>query len=255
MALLARRALLNPGLPHPLLPVYIVTIGEVRTVVTAAALLPPERGTGDQSAHRQDACRPPVFRIERLIVLESSVEILPAGFESRQRARQAVAIPEEADVLPHDPRQLDRISFQSSDVFARERGPRGGHGLVARCCFQPHRPACSRAKDQSFEQRVAGQSVGTMNTGARHLTRGEQARNGRTSIQIGPHSSHDVVRRGTDGNAIARKIQPRASARLGNEREPRVDEVGIELRQRQVHRLARSTALADDRPRDAIARR
>ena len=94
-----------------------------------------------------------------------------------------------------------------------------------------------------------------MNAGACHLARGEQARNGRTSIQIGPHSAHDVVGRGTDRNAIARKIQPRASASLGNEREPRVDEVGIESLQRQEHRLARSTALADDRPRDAITGR
>lgn len=81
---------------------YIVTIREVRPVVTAATLLPTECRSGYQATHRQDAGGPPVVWIERLMSLESHVEILPRRLEHSQRARQPVTIPEQTDVLPHD---------------------------------------------------------------------------------------------------------------------------------------------------------
>ena len=94
-----------------------------------------------------------------------------------------------------------------------------------------------------------------MHAGARNLTRGKKPGNRRSSIEVGADSAHHVVSRGTDRNTIAGEIQSCAPACLRNQREPAVDEVGLEPLQREKHRLAGSPALSHDRARDAIARR
>ena len=233
---------------------YIVTIREVRTVVTAATLFPPERRPRDQAAHRQDARRPPVLRIERWTVLEPRVEFLPRRFEHGQGARQAVAIPEQADVLPHQSRQFHGIGTQPRSSATRRRRRRSMRRLTAGTFVHSHRASRAGAKDQAFQKRIAGEAIGAVHTCTRNLARGEESRDSRSSIQIRPHSAHHVVGRGPDRNAITGEIQPGAPAGIGDQREPLVDEIRIEPFQRKVHRLIRTSALAGDGARDAIAR-
>jgi len=194
--------------------VYIVTIREIRPVVAAPAFLSPKRRAGDEAAHRQNTCRPPVARIERLILLQSCIEIVPRRIKDGQRPHQPFAIPEESDVPPHDARQLNRVGLQSRRKPARRslrrlRGRGRSRGLV-----RSHRTSRPRAEDEALEQRIAGEAVGAMHARAGNLACGKQAGDGRSPIEIRPDAAHDVVGRWPDRNAIAREIQPSSSARL-----------------------------------------
>ena len=93
-----------------------------------------------------------------------------------------------------------------------------------------------------------------MDARAGDLAGGKHARDRRPALEIRLHAAHDVVRGRTDRNPVTREIEPGPPARLRDQREPGVHERGIEMLQRQIHG-AGALRLANDRPRDAIARR
>ena len=71
--------------------------------------------------------------------------------------------------------------------------------------------------------------------------------------QVGLDAAHDVVRRGSDGNQVAREVQPDRTAGGRRRREPRMHRLGIEVPQREINRLSRPAALVDDGAGDAVA--
>ncbi len=77
----------------------------------------------------------------------------------------------------------------------------------------PARPAASRrrpgAEHQALEQRIAGEAIGAVDAGAGDLARRKQPGHRRASPQVGLDAAHDVVRRGTDGNPVARRDRAR----------------------------------------------
>ena len=85
-----------------------------------------------------------------------------------------------------------------------------------------------------------------MHACARNLACGEEPWNGCSSIQICSNPAHDVVCCGPDRNPIACQVQPRTAARLRDQRETLMHEIGIEPLQRQIHRLAGAAAFAND---------
>src|SRR3954462_4097542 len=102
-ALRYTRGSLRSLVRNPLLPVYIVTIGEVGAVVPAAALFAAQRGARNQASDREDTRRPPVVGVEDAPLAERRVQFLPGRFKERQRARQPITIAKEPNVLPHRP--------------------------------------------------------------------------------------------------------------------------------------------------------
>src|SRR6187397_858618 len=91
-----------------------------------------------------------------------------------------------------------------------------------------------------------------MNTSARHFSGSEQTGDRRASIEVGLHASHDVVRRRTNRNPIARKIKTRAAAHVGDQWKSPVDEMRVQSFERQIDRLIGTPTLTHDGPRDAI---
>ncbi len=94
-----------------------------------------------------------------------------------------------------------------------------------------------------------------MHAGAGHLASRKQSRHRRPSVEIRFHAAHDVVRGGAHRNGIAREIEAGSRACLRDGREAPPDEVGIQMRQRQVDGRSGAIRLADDRSRDEVARR
>src|SRR5712672_2102602 len=62
----------------------------------------------------------------------------------------------------------------------------------------PHGLAGARSVDQSFKQRIAGQTIRAMNAGSSSLATGIQSGQTSLSREIGAHASHCIVRRRTD---------------------------------------------------------
>ncbi len=122
------------------------------------------------------------------------------------------------------------------------------------CLLFSHRTACPCAEDEAFEQRVAGQSVGAVHARACDLAGGEQSGNRRSSVEIGLHPAHDVMRCGTHWNPIAREVEAGPPAHFRDQREPLMNKVSIQSFQRQVHRLIRAPTFTDDRSRNPVAR-
>jgi 3-dehydroquinate synthase len=94
-----------------------------------------------------------------------------------------------------------------------------------------------------------------MHACACHLPGSKQTRNGRSSLEVGLHAAHDVVRGRPHRNPIAREVEARPPAHFRNQRKPFVDEVRVQTVQRQIDGLVRAAAFTHDRARDAIARR
>jgi hypothetical protein len=94
--------------------VYIVTIGEILTVVPTAAFFAAECGASNEPPDGDQACRSPIVGVQDAAGPEGRIQFLPGGLEQRQGARQTLAISEQADVVPHQTRQLDRIDLESN---------------------------------------------------------------------------------------------------------------------------------------------
>ena len=84
-----------------------------------------------------------------------------------------------------------------------------------------HRRGRAGAEDEALEQRVAGQPVGAVDAGARHLAGGGQARHRAPSPQVGGDAAHGVVRRGRHRNPVAGQVEAALAAGGGDGREAR----------------------------------
>ena len=117
-------------------------------------------------------------------------------------------------------------------------------------------PRRTRAEDQAFEQRVAGQSIGAVNAACRPLRR---PRTGPAMpvrpCKIGVDAAAQIVRRGAHRQPIARKVEPGPRAGLRDAGKALAHPRRIQVRQRQVHRTAGPLGLAHHRRGHDVARR
>ena len=94
-----------------------------------------------------------------------------------------------------------------------------------------------------------------MHARACDLAGGEQAIDRRLPVEVGLDAAHDVVRRRTDRDRVAREIEAGGAARIRNQRKAIVHERRVERRQRQVDRRAGAPGFLLDGAGDAIPRR
>ena len=66
-----------------------------------------------------------------------------------------------------------------------------------------------------------------MHARARDFAGCKQARNRRSSVEVGLHAAHDVVRGRTDWNAIAREIEAGSPAHFRDQRKSFVDKFRV----------------------------
>lgn len=118
-----------------------------------------------------------------------------------------------------------------------------------------HRLRGPRPEHKSFEQGIAGEAIGAMDTRARHFPRRVERRQRGPGRDVCLHTTHDVVRRRAHRNGIARQIQSCLVAGGGNGRKPLMHPFGIQVLHRQEHGTAGPRDLADDRTCHQIPRR
>ena len=195
--------------------------------MAAAALLAAQRRARDQACDRDDARRAPRRRVERLAAGDPRIHLAPQRIQHGERAAQSFAIAKQADLAPHQilhfrnrdgaPALVGRLApavtcrVELDDLLRLDRPL--ARRIVA------HRTPGAGAEDETLEQRIARQPVGAVHAGAGDLARRVQTRNRGAPVDVGLHAAHDVVGRRPDRDAIAREIQPRAPARLGDQRE------------------------------------
>jgi GH24 family phage-related lysozyme (muramidase) len=75
-----------------------------------------------------------------------------------------------------------------------------------------------------------------MDTGAGNLSSREQSTYRRAAIEVGVDAAHDVMRRWSDRDAIASKVETGVSARRRDERKALVDERRVEVLKREINR-------------------
>ena len=117
------------------------------------------------------------------------------------------------------------IPGQSLQLGAGEAGEAGEAGPVF-CgpdgvrAIRVDRIGRASAEDRTFEQRVRGQAVRAVDPGAGDLAHGEEARDGRSSLEIGAHPAHEVVSGRGDRNEVSGQIETMSGEAGGDAREP-----------------------------------
>ena len=66
--------------------------------------------------------------------------------------------------------------------------------------------ARTRAEDESFEQRVRGETIRAVDARAGHFARRVETRERRAPVEVCADAAHDVMRRRRDGNEVVREI-------------------------------------------------
>jgi len=110
-----------------------------------------------------------------------------------------------------------------------------------------HRLAGTAAKHQALEQRVAGEAIRAVHTGASDLASRIQTAQRRPAIEVRSDAAHEVVRRRADRESIGRQIEPGPATEAGDDREPRPHIGGRQVRQGQED-AAGARGLGNDRP-------
>ena len=90
---------------------------------------------------------------------------------------------------------------------------------LARGRLFDHSLARESAKNQSFEERIAGEAVGAMHARRGSLSRSIQAGKGSAALQICFHPTDHIMRGGANRRQVARQVQAAAQAGLVNSRE------------------------------------
>ena len=118
-----------------------------------------------------------------------------------------------------------------------------------------HGLSCAGAEDEPLEQRVAGQPVGPVHTGARDLARCKQPGERRPAVDIRLHAPHHIVSGRTDRNPVPGQVEAGTPAGVGNQRKALVHEIGVQLLEGEEDGPPGSLCLAHDGARDTIAGR
>src|SRR5262245_48683756 len=214
---------------HVLPPFYVVAIGKIRTKVPAAALLAAKRCARDHQPDGDDAaCAPELVVAGRR---RGDADSCAPRVELRDRLLRTGAAPEQPTTAPH------QIAYRidGRDVAVRLTATVVPSDNLRSLRFRatqrrPHRVGCTRPEDESFEQRIAGESIRSMDAGAGDFAGRKQSADRCASVEIRLNAAHEVVRCGTDWNPIARQIQANACTRFGDRREARAYERGVEMR-------------------------
>ena len=170
------------------------------------------------------------------LALSTSVGVIAA--ERGGGALEARRAAKDAGVARHDPLEL------LADLGARRRRHLGRRvrrvGRPRRRAAPRSRRACPsrlrwprpRAREhEPFEQRVRRQAVGAVHAGARGLAAGPEARQRGGAVEVGAHTTGQVVGGGRDREPVVRRIEADGAARLPDGREAGrelVDAGGVE---------------------------
>src|SRR5665811_656467 len=109
-------------------------------------------------------------------------------------------------------------------------------------------------KHETFEQRVAGQSIRAMHTGAAYFADRQEAMHRRAAIGCGRNASHEVMRGWRDGDQVGGEVKPNVGEIASDRGEPLSHGVRIEMAQIQPDATA-SGDLVLNRPGDDVAGR
>ena len=201
---------------------------EILPEVSAAALLAAQRRSRDESRDREQIEVPPAVGVRRRsIVAPCALARTPPRARRRPRLQSRARVRNRPTA-----RHIRSRTAAVSERAASEQEDCGLGGSSSARRLQPsvfnagrlrrllHRLGGARAEHQPFEQRVARQAVGAVDTRAGSLARGEQARQGRAAPFVGVDAAHEVVRGRTDWNRIRREIEPDLPAHRGDGRKP-----------------------------------
>ena len=112
------------------------------------------------------------------------------------------------------------------------------------------------AEGEAFDQRIARQPIGAVQSAATRFAHGVQARQARPPCRIAIHAADHVVGRRVDGDQILRRVDLELLQQLGQLREARSERLGRQMPHIQIDvREIRLADLLDDRPAHDIARR
>src|SRR5579883_389467 len=166
----------------------IVLFGVIEAVMPAAAFAPGERAGSDQ--HR-----------DRVHVAEFVIGDGAAGRSRRVRPKliagqgEAFARANDAAVAPSQIAQRGFGDGGAAGRFERE-GLGGGCGSLRHCA------ACARAEHESFEERVACQAIGSVNSGAGRFAGRVQIWNAGAPVDIGLNAAHGIMSRRVDWRGV-----------------------------------------------------
>jgi len=204
----------------------------------AAAFAPGERAGSDQ--HR-----------DRVHVAEFVIGDGAAGRSRRVRPKliagqgEAFARANDAAVAPSQIAQRGFGDGGAAGRFERE-GLGGGCGSLRHCA------ACARAEHESFEERVACQAIGSVNSGAGRFAGRVQIWNAGAPVDIGLNAAHGIMSRRVDWRGVLGEIDAVAQASFVDTREAGAEVVAPEMG--EVERDgAGARDFADDGARDDIA--
>lgn len=245
---------------HVDLPVYIVSIGKVRSAVTAAALGAPGRGACDEPGHARDVGVAPGLSIGRC-VLGLGLEPGSKGAQGPLQGGKVLGVTDQARCAPHQRRHRRAVGLLTLDASGRLAGRLAGRfahhrrGQGRRRLGRDRHGHCrSGAQDQPLEQRVAGEAIGAVHARAGDLASRKQARDAGAPGKVGVHAAAQVVGRGTHRQPVAAKVESCTRARLSDAGKAVCRPARIQVRQRQVHRTAGAFGLAHHRRGNDVAR-
>ena len=136
-----------------------------------------------------------------------------------------------------------REDFGLGDFASGFNGGRAGHG-----------DGGAGSEDYAFEEGVAGETVGAVDTGAGHFAGGVEAGDGGEAVEICVDAAHGVVGRGVDGGGLLGEIEAVAEAGLVDAGEMVLHDAGAEVGHDQKHVGGAGAAhFADDGAADDVA--
>lgn len=237
-------------------PVLVVALGPVLAPVAAAGLLAAAGGR-DQDPGDQE-------QVGDLPCLDAGHHGLRpgrAGLQGRTAVQvlqllrgrgEAVRRAQDTGAAGHD--ALDRAPGLGG---RQRRGHRvGDDGLGARVgAVRDDVGRDALGEHQSFEERVGGQPVGAVHTGARDLAAGVQTGHGRPSPQVGADAAGGVVRGRGDRDRLVDRVDAVGPAGRQDGGEAPLPHLGAEVAGVEVHVLgAVQLRLAGDGLGDDVAR-
>jgi 3-dehydroquinate synthase len=197
-------------------------IGVVAAEVAAAAFAAIEGGLGDEEADTAHAAE---------FVIETGG--LFAGFERHgpehaDSGLEALFIAADTAVLPGDGAEVGfrhgGEDFGAGNLALGGAGGEAGHGGGG-----------TGAEDDAFQQGVAGEAVGAVDTGAGDFAGGKEARDGGEAVEIGMDAAHGVVGGGMDGGGLFGEIEAVVEAGLEDAGEVVLHDAGGEVGHVEKH--------------------
>ena len=98
-------------------------------------------------------------------------------------------------------------------------------------------------EDQSFQERVAGQSIGSMKPSTGRFSQGIKMLDAGAPICIGPHTTADVMSSWNDRYGISGDVDPKRQALFMNARKSPPEEISVTVADIDVYAVV--TALFD----------